>query len=487
MQSKTIREGTLGLLIAAGVAVFGGGLLWLRGFRGGDNAYTFTINFADASGLGIGGPVRFRGVQVGKVQNLQAESGGVKVSVVIDNPKLIIPRDSIVETNQSGFLSSTAIDIIPKSNPAAGANFDPISQNCDTQTIICRGSTIDGTVGVNFTQVVRETSQMLRKLNDAELLNNLNTTLKSTNEAAQSFKTLTKSATKLINSFQGPVSQFSNTAEAISQAANSIGKTASRADALIVENKEKLAQTLEGISAAAKDAKALLANTRPLLDDGKFVKNLQKLSENAAEIAANLRQLSVEANNPNTIAALRETLDSARATFANTQKITADLDELTGDPKFRSNIRNLVNGLSGLLSSAPNQLPLVATPSKLEPEEQGTAVIAKAKSPTLPKGNFPESKLKDKPKDKSKEKTTDPIQLAKPAAIAAPENPLDKAPEKTTEKLKNDDPLRSKSLTKALAKPPKSHAKGIKINDAPPNTTQVPIDSRDRPDESPSP
>jgi len=38
-------------------------------------------------------------------------------------------------------------------------------------------------------------------------------------------------------------------------------------------------------------------------------------------------------------------------TFANAQKISSDLDELTGDPKFRSNIRNLVNGLSGLVSS----------------------------------------------------------------------------------------------------------------------------------------
>jgi phospholipid/cholesterol/gamma-HCH transport system substrate-binding protein len=298
-------------------------------------------------------------------------------------------------------LNNTAIDIFPKTTPSPSTNLDPISQNCDRNVIICRGSTIEGTTGVNFTQVVRETSQTLRKLNDNELLTNLNNTLKSTDEAAKSFKTLAQSATKLINSFQGPVSQFSTTAESIRQAANSIGQTANRADALMLENKERLAQTLDGISAAAKEAKSLIANTRPLLEDGKFVANLQKLSENAAETAANLRQLSSEANNPNTIAALRETLDSARATFANTQKITADLDELTGDPKFRSNIRNLVNGLSGLLSSSPNVVPSIASPPAPDNSQEST-LIAKTK------------KSKDNPKDKSQEKTPDPIPLEQP-------------------------------------------------------------------------
>ncbi len=450
MQSRTIREGTLGLLIVAGVAVLGGGVLWLRGFRGNDSGFSFAINFTDVSGLGVGSPVRFRGVQIGKVQSLQAESSSVKVSVAIDNPKLAIPRNSIVETNQSGFLNSTTIDIFPKANLAADANFDPMSQNCDRNQIICRGLTVDGTTGVNFTQIIRETSQTMRKLNDSELLNSLNKTLKSTDEAAQSFKILANSANKLVNSFQGPVAQFSTTAAAISQAANNFSQTANKVDGLILENKEKLAQTLEGISSAAKEAKSLLASTRPLLDDGKFVTNLQKLSENAAETAANLRQLSTEVNNPNTIASLRETLDSARATFANTQKITADLDELTGDPKFRSNIRTLVNGLSGLLSSTPNLIEPVASPPKPE-IELGTALLAKTKSPELAKGQSPESKLKDKPKHKPAEQPQSDTEL---------------------DKFKDEELLRIKSF----AKPDRYHPDEIKINNATPNTTQTPAD-----------
>jgi phospholipid/cholesterol/gamma-HCH transport system substrate-binding protein len=33
------------------------------------------------------------------------------------------------------------------------------------------------------------------------------------------------------------------------------------------------------------------------------------------------------------------------------EKITSDLDELTGDPQLRQNLRLLINGLSGLVSS----------------------------------------------------------------------------------------------------------------------------------------
>lgn len=82
-----------------------------------------------------------------------------------------------------------------------------------------------------------------------------------------------------------------------------------------------------------------------------MVENLENLTANAADASANLKDISTTFNNPNNLVMLQQTLDSARATFANTQKITADLDEITGDPEFRDRVRDLVKGLSSLLSS----------------------------------------------------------------------------------------------------------------------------------------
>jgi phospholipid/cholesterol/gamma-HCH transport system substrate-binding protein len=89
---------------------------------------------------------------------------------------------------------------------------------------------------------------------------------------------------------------------------------------------------------------------------------------------------------------LRETLDSARATFANAKKITADLDELTGDPKLRSNIRNLINGLGGLLSTAPN---LDNLPSKAIAGEPASATVEVAQNKSLK--SSPQQSSSDRP------------------------------------------------------------------------------------------
>ena len=48
---------------------------------------------------------------------------------------------------------------------------------------------------------------------------------------------------------------------------------------------------------------------------------------------------------------LEKTLNSARASFENIQKITSDVDELTGNPQFRQDLESLIQGLSNLISS----------------------------------------------------------------------------------------------------------------------------------------
>ena len=330
MQRKTLRDGALGLFIIGGVVAFGGALLWLRGLQLSSSKFTFTIKIADASGLNNGSVVRFRGVEVGRVTALTAQTEGVDVQVSIENSRLIIPKNSIAETNQSGFLGNTNIDIFPPQDKLAiDPKMNPIAKDCNADLIICQGGEIEGIRG--------------------------------------------DSASKVIGTFEGQIVKFGDTADAISGAATKVGNVANSAQDLIEVNREKLAQTLDGIAATSNEARALLASAKPLLSDGKIIANLQQLAENAAETSANLRKVSGELNNPATMSALRETLDSARATFANAKKITADLDELTGDPKLRSNIRNLINGLGGLLSNAPNLDTIAPTATNARPSEPATS------------------------------------------------------------------------------------------------------------------
>lgn len=379
MQRKTLRDGALGLFIIGGVVAISGALLWLRGLQLNSSKFTFTIKLPDASGLNTGSVVRFRGVEVGRVTSLIPQTEGVEVQVGIENSRLIIPKQSFAETNQSGFLGNTNIDIFPpKDKLDIDPKLNPLAKDCNNEVIVCQGGQIEGSRGVSFTVLLKDMSSTLRKINDQSLIDNLNDTLISTKATAKSIQKLTDSASRVVGTFENQIVKFGDTADAISGAANKVGNAANSAQELVEVNREKLAQTLDGIAATSREARSLLASAKPLLNDGKLIANLQKLAENAAETSANLRKVSGELNDPATIASLRETLDSARATFANAKKITADLDELTGDPKIRSNIRNLINGLGGLLSTAPNLDNLPTANNSRSKEE------SKSDAPKLP-------------------------------------------------------------------------------------------------------
>ncbi len=404
MEQKTIREGSLGLVILLGAGVFIGIILWLRGFRIGESGFNFAIKFPDAGGLDVGSTVRYRGVTVGRVQSLTVENDAAIVTVAIANPKIVIPRlnqfnEPIVETSQSGLVSSTIIDILPPEDFKPDPSLNPIN-NCNSSIMVCNGDgitdkdkVVNGKIGVSFTRMLRQTSRTLEAVNKSKLIDNLGTTLKSTTEAAQSIKRLSDRITTVASGVDKQLTQFGDTAGELRRAAANVGKTASTAENFLTFNREKLAQTLDSISNTSKEAQSLLAGAKPLLNNGEFIANLRKLSQNAVETSENLRNLSKDANNPETLAALRATLDAARATFANAQKISADLDELTGDPKFRSNIKNLVNGLTGLVSSGAGLNIPVIVPANTDP-----TTIAKVKSIEPPK---PERSLEPKLESKT--------------------------------------------------------------------------------------
>jgi phospholipid/cholesterol/gamma-HCH transport system substrate-binding protein len=382
VQRKTLRDGALGLFIIGGIIALSGSLLWLRGVQLNSSKFIFTIKIADASGLNSGSVVRFRGVEIGRVTAITTQTNGVDVQVSIENTKLVIPKNSVAETNQSGLLSSTNIDIFPPQDiQGLDPNLSPIAKDCNGDLIICQGGIVEGVRGVSFIALLKDTSIALRKINDQKLIDNLNDTLISAQATSKSIQKFTDSANRIVGSVETQIVKFGDTAEAISGAAIRVGNVANSAQDLIEVNREKLAQTLDGIAATSNEARSLLATVKPLIADGKLIANLQLLAENAAETSANLRKISGELNDPATIASLRDTLDSARATFANTKKITADLDELTGDPQLRSNIRNLINGLGGLLSNAPN-LDAIAPTATNTPTESKNELKSDLVMPT---------------------------------------------------------------------------------------------------------
>lgn len=401
MRSRLVREGSVGLLILLGLGVFGLIFLWLNRISAAGSSYSFIVEFKDAGGMQKGAVVQYRGVKVGNIAAIRPGANSVEVELDINKSDLIIPRDVKIEANQSGLISQSIIEITPervisRSNVNAG----PMDEGCNPSIIVCEDSRLRGEIGISVDQLIRYSSRLSEVYSRPDIYNNVNQTLKNTSVAAAELAKLTRDVSSLtkatqeqlktfssaastvataanrvsvstdqtINQFSGTadelnatVKQFSGTAKEFSGTAKEISATANQAnrlitniDSLITTNRSSLVSALNDITATSSQLRTTLNSLSPSINKltrGEILQNLETLSANAAEASTNLKDVTKTLNDPNNILVLQQTLDSARVTFENTQKITSDLDDLTGDPKFRENLRLLINGLSGLVSS----------------------------------------------------------------------------------------------------------------------------------------
>ncbi|ALF51788.1 mammalian cell entry protein [Nostoc piscinale CENA21] len=383
---RTLREGSVGLLLLLGLVSFGAIVLWLNGVSAGRSSYKFIVEFANAGGMQKGASVRYRGVKVGKISNIRPKPNAIDVEIEIAPADLIIPSDVKIDANQSGLISESIVDITPRTSLVANVKAKPLEKGCDQSLIICNGSRLKGQIGISVDDLIRSSTELATLYNDPKFYQRVNRLLESSAAAATSVAALSQDARGLTKGFQGQLNTFSATANSVQRAtteltasttktanqlsvtasqfgatAKEFGLTANKAnrlltnlDDLVTTNRSSLVGALNNITETSNQLRTTVASLSPSLNrltQGEVIKNLETLSANAAQASANLRDATKTLNDPKNVLLLQQTLDSARVTFENTQKITSDLDELTGDPKFRDNLRQLVNGLSGLVSS----------------------------------------------------------------------------------------------------------------------------------------
>ena len=364
MRSRTVRQGSVGLLIITGVALFVGVAMWLSGLAFGKRSYTFTAVFSDVNRLSMGAPVFYRGVNIGKVTKIQPGANGIDVSVKISSSDTRIPDGVIIEANQTGLISETLLSIRPQpptSLPSNGAATNPLSPECNSDLIICADERVSGEMGVSVVRLLRKSTRATELLSDPQFFNNLEELVQNASTASVQIAQASEQLQEEIEPLSETAKSLNNTAAQVSSAATQVGQLATNVDRLVNRNQGELDQTLNHLSATSEQLSELLASLEPTVeqvnstlsaaDTQQLVQNLETLTANAAQVSTDLRKISNTFSQPSNRLVLQQTLDSARVTFQNTQKITSELEELTGDPAFRSNLRELVEGLSDLVSS----------------------------------------------------------------------------------------------------------------------------------------
>ena len=368
MRARTIREGSVGLLILAGVALFGGLAIWLRGVSYGQRSYRLMVDFESAGGILQGTAVSYRGVPVGQITRISPESNRVTVNVEINNQDLRIPADSVIKTSQSGLIGETTITI----QPPLEANLDndsipgPTTADCNSSLIFCNGDRLEGVVGVNYEDLLESSERISEALADPEILNGVkeilgNTRMISENvvgltqevtlaaqDLRQEIQPLSTSTRQTLAAVSGTAAQLENSTIRTSE---QLEMTLAQVNTILATNQADLATTLDNISASTGQLRLAIDTLAPVIQDGTLVNNIELLTANAAIASQDLRNISSTLNSSENLVLLQQTIESARDVFQSAQKIMADVDTLTGDPALRGNVRNLLNGLSDLVSS----------------------------------------------------------------------------------------------------------------------------------------
>ena len=202
---------------------------------------------------------------------------------------------------------------------------------------------------------------------------------------------LTTSLSTTSNKFGNTADKFNTTATRLNETAIEYKKLATSVNGLVAENRRTFTTSLNNFNALSLDLRKTVNAVNPSIvklnstlskvNSDKLAKDLDAVLTNANQTSLNLKNASATLNDPKTLLILQQTLDSARTTFQNTQKITADLDDLTGSPEFRSNLRNLVNGLGKLVSSTEQLEQQAKLAQTIEPIGKSLTYISKMPSP----------------------------------------------------------------------------------------------------------
>uniref|UniRef100_A0A0E0FZK4 Mce/MlaD domain-containing protein n=1 Tax=Oryza nivara TaxID=4536 RepID=A0A0E0FZK4_ORYNI len=290
---RSVWEGGVGLFMVSGAALLALALAWLRGFqlRARFRKYQAVFEFTQACGICVGTPVRIRGVTVGNVVRVDSSLKSIDAYVEVEDDKIIVPRNSVVEVNQSGLLMETLIDITPK-DPLPTPSVGPLDPDCSKEgLILCDKERMKGQQGVSLDALVGIFTRLGREMEEIGV--------------HKSYKLAEKVAS-------------------------------------IMEEAQPL---LSRIEALAEEIQPLLSEVR----DSDLVKDVEIIAKGLADASGDLRRLKSSMLTPENTDLIKQSIFTLIFTLKNIESISSDISGFTGDDATRRNIKLLIKSLSRLL------------------------------------------------------------------------------------------------------------------------------------------
>jgi phospholipid/cholesterol/gamma-HCH transport system substrate-binding protein len=274
------NETVVGMIIFSALVMLFLGLMWLEGHRFRGQGYLLVAHFEDVSGLNQGDPVTIAGLAIGRVHDMRLEGQKVAVSLWIEG-KQTLPLGSIAVLKSEGVMGEKYVDIL------LGTGSEDLES----------GEAIPGLYQPDFSQMVSLVGGV-----------------------GQDIRAISSTARSLLGD--------SAKAE-LKQSITDIRSTTSLMNNLLIQNAERLDETLANLHALS----ITLGKISPGQSPEELIPNLEKASQDLAQTAEYLRGFSVS-------------LDSL---LQPTLRGEGTLGKLLADESLYVNITGLVASLDSLV------------------------------------------------------------------------------------------------------------------------------------------
>lgn len=118
-------------------------------------------------GIKKGTQIYFRGVYIGSIKNIYMKVNSVVVVAHINSLNILIPKNSLIETNQTGLFNDTMIDIVPlKKVKSKISDINVYSVSCLESNFLCNYHYIKGYRGLNYDDLIRAATRISQRFDD---------------------------------------------------------------------------------------------------------------------------------------------------------------------------------------------------------------------------------------------------------------------------------------------------------------------------------
>lgn len=282
-------EAKVGLMSAIGLVILGWMIIWVGHIDFGPQGRTVEAVFRYVDGLVEGNPVRYAGVDVGKVTKVSVNSKGVIVKMQL-KPGVTIPEGSKFTITSMGLLGEKFVEIVP--NPLATRD-------------LADGEQVEGIDPQRLDDLFATADKLVRDMQ--KLVNNLNDVIGS-----EESKTALKKTILNLQAITGNLEIFTA----------SLQRIAVHSEQDVINMVQNLHGVSERLLSVSNQADVFM---RQFADDGKTGQELRdsiaSIQRTAQAVEKMATTLETEVTDPQTIQSLRETLQNVRQASEKTNKL----------------------------------------------------------------------------------------------------------------------------------------------------------------------